>query len=76
MTLPAGTKEYQENHNGIAIQGFSYTESDIQQSSQRIASICFDTSAQQIFNDYMSGFTTLYHPVKGCNMKHIYCRFE
>ncbi len=24
----------------------------------------------------VSGFTTLYHPVKGCNMKHIYCRFE
>lgn len=57
MTLPAGTKEYQENHNGIAIQGFSYTESDIQQSSQRIASICFDTSGQQSFNDYIASLS-------------------
>lgn len=54
MNLPAGTEEYQETHNGIAIQGFSYTENNIQQSAETIADICFDVSGQNNFNDYIA----------------------
>jgi len=57
MTLPTGRTEYQEKHNGIVIQGFSYTETEIQQSAKMVASICFDASGEKAFNDYMASLS-------------------
>ena len=57
MTLPAGGTEYQETHNGITIKGFSYTESDIKQSAQGIADICFDASGQSDFKDFIASLS-------------------
>jgi len=57
MTLPAGTKEYQETHNGITIQGFSYSETEIKQSVETVADICFDASGQKDFNDYIASLS-------------------
>jgi len=57
MTLPTGTTEYKETHNGIDIQGVSYTESNIEQSAQKIADICFDTSRQCDFNAYIASLS-------------------
>jgi len=57
MTLPVGKNEYQEIHNGIAIQGFSYTETEIKQSVETVADICFDASGQKDFNDYIASLS-------------------
>jgi len=57
MTLPAGKTEYQEIHNGITIKGFSYAKSDIQQSAQSIADVCFDASGQNDFKDFIASLS-------------------
>jgi len=51
--LPAGNVVYQEIHNGIFIQGISYTEDDLNQSAQIVADICFDTPGQKDFENYL-----------------------
>lgn len=51
--LPAGKAVYQETHNGMCIQGISYSEDDINQSAQIVADICFDTLGQQDFESYI-----------------------
>ncbi len=51
--LPAGEAIYQETHNGMCIQGISYTEDDLNQSAQVIADICFDTLGLKDFKNYM-----------------------
>lgn len=51
--LPIGTTEYEENHNGISIAGFSYTENELEQSAQVVADICFDRSGNESFESYM-----------------------
>ena len=51
--LPAGKAIYQETHNGICIQGISYSEDDLNQSAQIVADICFDTLGQKDFKNYM-----------------------
>ena len=38
--LPAGKAIYQETHNGMYIQGRSYSENDLNQSAQIVADIC------------------------------------
>ncbi len=52
-TLPAGKVIYLEVHNGMRIQGVSYSEDNLTQSAQIVADICFDTSGQKAFEDYM-----------------------
>lgn len=51
--LPVGKEIYQETHNGMCIQGISYTENDLNQSAQIIADICFDTPGQKDFDNYI-----------------------
>jgi hypothetical protein len=62
VDIPVGTTVYQENHSGISIAGFSYTENNIEQSAQTIADICFDSAGNERFKNYMlslndTGFT-------------------
>jgi len=57
MTLPAGKTEYQEIHNKISIEGFSYAESDIKQSAEMIADVCFDASGQNDFNAFTASLS-------------------
>jgi len=52
-TLPVGTVAYQEKCDDYSIKGFTYTESDIEQSAQIIADICFDSSGQESFESYI-----------------------
>jgi len=51
--LPAGNAIYQETHNGMCIQGISYSEEDLNQSAQIVADICFDTIGQKNFENYI-----------------------
>ena len=51
--LPAGKAIYQETHNGMCIQGISYSEDDLNQSAQIVANICFDTLGQKDFENYL-----------------------
>ena len=51
--LPAGKAIYQETHNGMCIQGISYSEDDLNQSAQIVADICFDTHGQKDFENYI-----------------------
>ncbi len=57
MTLPSGKEEYQEVHNGVSIEGFSYTEADIKQSAKIIANSCFDTLGKNDFNAYIASLS-------------------
>ncbi|HUW67422.1 MAG TPA: hypothetical protein VMW20_05160 [Candidatus Nanoarchaeia archaeon] len=52
-TLPAGNAIYQEIHNGMCIQGISYSEDDLNQSAQIVADICFDSLGKKDFEDYL-----------------------
>jgi len=51
--LPAGKAIYQETHNGMCIQGITYSEDDLNQSAQNVANVCFDTRGQEDFENYM-----------------------
>ena len=51
--FPVGTREYKENHNGISIAGFSYTEDELEKSAQTVADVCFDNSGQESFENYI-----------------------
>lgn len=51
--LPAGKEIYQETHNGMYIQGISYSEDDLNKSAQIVADICFDTIGQKDFENYI-----------------------
>lgn len=51
--LPAGKANYQETHNGMCIQGISYSEDDLNQSAQSVANICFDTRGREDFENYI-----------------------
>jgi len=51
--LPAGKAIYQETHNGMYIQGRSYSENYLNQSAQIVADICFDTIGQKNFENYI-----------------------
>ena len=50
--LPAGKIAYQENYNGLSINGFIYTNDNISQSAPIIADICFDRLGQKNFEEY------------------------
>ena len=52
-TLPAGNAIYQEIHNGMCIQGISYSEDDLNQSAQIVADICFDSLGKKDFEKYL-----------------------
>ncbi|MBU3916091.1 hypothetical protein KKA14_11200 [bacterium] len=52
-SLPTGKAIYQEIHNGMKIQGVSYSENDLFQSAQIVADVCFNTSGQKAFEDYI-----------------------
>ncbi len=52
-SLPIGTAVYKESHNGFSIKGFSYTEENVESSAQIVAGICFDSSGQESFENYM-----------------------
>jgi len=51
--LPIGNAVYEKNHNGLCIKGIFYSEDDLNQSAQVIADICFDTSGQRNFENFM-----------------------
>jgi len=51
--LPAGKAIYQDTHNGMCIQGISYSEDNLNQSAQIVADICFDTRGQEDFENYL-----------------------
>lgn len=55
--LPVGKAIYQETHNGICIEGIAYSEDDLNQSSQIVADICFDTPGQEDFKNYILSLT-------------------
>jgi hypothetical protein len=62
--LPEGKAIYQETHNGMCIKGISYTEDDLNQSTQIVADICFDTHGQKDFENYMLSLSdTGFHPI-------------
>ncbi len=64
-SLPTGTAEYEEIHNGVAITGVSYNENEIEQSSQIVADICFDHSGKKNFVSYIASLTdTGFSPAK------------
>lgn len=56
--LPVGNEIYQETHNGMYIQGISYTEDELNQSAQIVADICFDTLGLNDFENYMSSLSS------------------
>lgn len=63
-SLPAGTVAYQKKCDEYSIQGFVYTESDIEQSCEIIADICFDSPGNKSFENYIhslndTGFTPI-----------------
>jgi len=63
--LATGNTIYQETHNGMSIQGISYTEDDLNQSAQIVADICFDTLGQKDFENYMLSLSdTGFRPIK------------
>jgi len=63
--LPAGKAIYQETHNGMCIQGITYSEDDLNQSAQNVADICFDTRGQEDFKNYMLSLSdTGFSPIK------------
>ncbi len=51
--LPAGKIVYQENYNGLCINGFTYTDEDLLQSAKIVADICFDRAGQESFENDM-----------------------
>jgi len=63
--LPTGKTTYQETHNGMCIQGISYSEEDLNQSAQIVANICFDTLGQKDFDNYILSLSeTGFRPTK------------
>jgi len=63
-SLPVGTVAYQEKCDDYSIKGFTYAESEIEQSGQIIADICFDSSGKESFENYIhslsdTGFTPI-----------------
>jgi len=63
-SLPVGTESYQEECGDYFIKGIIYTESDIEQSAQIIADICFDSIGNERFENYIhslndTGFTPM-----------------
>lgn len=63
-SLPVGTVAYQESCDNYSIKGFTYTEGEIEQSSEIIADICFDSSGREGFESYIhslseTGFTPI-----------------
>jgi len=63
--LPTGNTIYHETHNGMHIQGISYTEDDLNQSAQIVADICFDTIGLKDFENYLLSLSdTGFRPIK------------
>jgi hypothetical protein len=68
--LPAGKAIYQETHNGMCIQGISYSEDDLNKSAQIVADICFDTLGQKDFENYILSLSdTGFHPINAVLQK-------
>lgn len=68
-SLPKGSIVYQNNNNEFSINGYSFTDNDIEKSSQIIANICFDSSGKDKFESYMNTLSdTGFSPLKTTNL--------
>ncbi len=53
-SLPKGTAVYQKDNNRFSINGYSFTDNDIENSAQIVADICFDNSGKNKFESFMN----------------------